>query len=160
MPFTANPQSAIRNSRLPAHVRAVALAAACLLAGAGVARASDGAASLTEVARQVQPNVVKIYGAGGPRGLEAYQSGMLISAGGHVLTVWSYVLDADEVTVVLNDGRHFTAKYVASDPLTEIALLKLDPGEEQLPHFDLATAGTAEPGARVLAFSNLFGIAV
>ena len=83
------------------------------------------------VAREVQPKVVKIYGAGGLRGLEAYQSGMLISAEGHVLTVWSYVLDADEVTVVLDDGRRFTAKHVAADPLTEIAVLKFDPGTEQ-----------------------------
>ena len=59
-----------------AYVRAVALAIACLLAGAGVARASDGAASLVTIARQVQPKVVKIYGAGGLRGLEAYQSGI------------------------------------------------------------------------------------
>ena len=159
MPLPLNPQPALRTPQFPALLRAV-VAVACLLAGAGFAGASDGAASLTEVALQVQPKVVKLYGAGGPRGLEAYQSGMLISAQGHILTVWSYVLDADEVTVVLNDGRRFAAKFVASDPLTEIALLKLDSGEEQFPHFDLAAAATAEPGARVLAFSNLFGIAV
>ena len=64
-----NLQSALRNFRLPAHVRAVALAVACLLAGASVARASDGAASFVDVARQVQPKIVKIYGAGGIRGL-------------------------------------------------------------------------------------------
>jgi S1-C subfamily serine protease len=141
------------------NVRAVALAAACLLAGACGARASDGAASFTDVARQVQPKVVKIYGAGGIRGLEHYQSGILISGKGHVLTVSSYVLDSDEVTVVLDDGRHFSAKQVAADPLTEIAVLKFDPGDDELPHFDLSAAVTADPGARVFAFSNLFGIA-
>ena len=152
---SVNPQFAIRNPQsFHAHVRAVALAVACLLAGAGAARASDGAASFVDVARQVQPKVVKLYGAGGLRGLEAYQSGLLISGKGHVLTVWSYVLDADEVTVVLDDGRRFTAKHVAADPLTEIAVLKFDPGDEDVPHFDLAAAATAEPGARVLAFSN------
>src|SRR3954454_2195462 len=83
------------------HVRAVALAVAYLLAGASAARASDGAASFIDVAREVQPKVVKLYGAGGPRGLVAYQSGLLVSGKGHVLTVASYVLDADEVTVVL-----------------------------------------------------------
>jgi S1-C subfamily serine protease len=61
---------------------------------------------------------------------------------------------------VLNDGRHFVAKFVASDPLTEIAVLQFDPGKDEVPHFDLAAAVKAEPGARVLAFSNLFGIAV
>ncbi len=141
------------------HVRAVALAVACLMAVAADARASDGAASFESVARQVQPKVVKLYGSGGFRGLEAYQSGVLISAEGHVLTVWSYVLDADEVTVVLDDGRRYAAKHVAADPLTEIAVLKFDLAGEPLPYFDLAQAATAEPGARVLAFSNLFGIA-
>jgi len=76
-----------------------------------------------------------------------------------VLTVWSYVLDADDVTVVLDDGRRFEAKHIASDPLTEIALLKFDPGKDPVPHFDLTPATTVDPGSRVLAFSNLFGIA-
>jgi serine protease Do len=114
---------------------------------------------LHAVARQVQPKIAKIYGAGGVRGLEAYQSGILVSAEGHVLTVLSYVLDGDDVTVVLDDGRRFEAQHVASDPLTEIALLKFDPGKDPLPHFDLNEVQTASPGARVLAFSNLFGIA-
>jgi S1-C subfamily serine protease len=157
--FSANPKSEIRNPKFWKNVRAVATAVACLLAGAGVARASDGAASFTGVARQVQPKVVKIYGAGGIRGLEHYQSGILISGKGHVLTVLSYVLDSDEVSVVLDDGRHFTAQQVAADPLTEIALLKFDPGSDEVPHFDLSAATTADSGTRVLAFSNLFGIA-
>ncbi len=38
-----------------------------------------GSTPLPEVARQVLPKTVKIYGAGGIRGLEAYQSGFLIS---------------------------------------------------------------------------------
>lgn len=152
----------MRNSPLPkffVNVRAVALAVACLLAQAGDARASDGAASYAGVARNVQPKVVKLYGTGGFQGLESYQSGLLISPQGHVLTVWSYVLDGDDVVVVLDDGRRFTAKHVAADPLSEIAVLKFDPGDDKVPCFDLSTAVTAEPGARVLAFSNLFGIA-
>jgi S1-C subfamily serine protease len=156
---SANPKSEVRNPKFRKNVRAVALAVACLLAGASAARASDGAASFTAVARQVQPKVAKIYGAGGIRGLEHYQSGILISGQGHVLTVSSYVLDSDEVAVVLDDGRRFTAQQIAADPLTEIAVLKFDSGGDDLPHFDLSAAVTADPGARVLAFSNLFGIA-
>jgi serine protease Do len=103
--------------------------------------------------------MVKIYGAGGMRGLEAYQSGMLISAEGDVLTAWSYVLDSDDVAVVLDDGRRFTATLVGADPLTEVAVLKIDPGTEKLPYFKLSKSQTVEVGTRVLAFSNLFGIA-
>src|SRR5215471_3555792 len=101
-------------------------------------RAASDRASLASVDRQVQGSMVKIYGAGGPRGLEAYQSGFLISAEGHVLTAWSYVLDTDNVTVVLSDGRRFTGSLVGADPLTEVAVLKIDAGGESLAHFDLA----------------------
>lgn len=128
---------------------------ACMAAGAAPVQA----AGLDEVIRQSQPKIVKIHGAGGYRGLEAYQSGFLFSAEGHILTVWSYVLDTDYITVTLNDGRKFEeAKLVAADPRLELAVLKIDASD--LPHFDLAQSTTAEPGTRVLAFSNLYGVAV
>src|SRR5262245_25983503 len=75
--------------------------------------------SLASVVSEVQPKIAKIYGAGGVRGLEHYQSGILISADGYVLTVWSYVLDSDEVVVVLSDGRRFVSQLVGSDPRLE-----------------------------------------
>jgi len=134
----------------------VVLAGLILAVDAGAVRAGD---SLSAIARDVQPKVVKIYGAGGLRGLEAYQSGVLISADGHVLTAWSYVLDSDDVAVVLDDGRRFTAEFVGSDPLTEVAVLKIDPGKDPLPYFNLRESPAVNVGARVLAFSNLFGIA-
>lgn len=112
------------------------------------------------VVRDVQTKVVKIYGAGGLRGLEAYQSGIVISAEGHILTAWSYVLDSESTTIVLDDGRHFQAELLGADPLTELAVLKCEVGDAPLPHFDLShDSATAAPGARVLALSNLFGIA-
>ncbi len=116
-------------------------------------------ASFAEVIAAVQPKVVKIYGSGGLQGLEAYQSGFLISAEGHILTAWSYVLDAEEyITVVLDDGTHFGAKLLNHDPRLEIALLKIE--AKGLPFFNLDDGIELQPGARVLAFSNLFGIAV
>jgi len=105
----------------------------------------------------VQPKVVKIHGAGGLRGLEPYQSGFLISPDGHVLTVWSYVLDTDHVAVTLDDGRKFEARLLGADPRLEVAVLKIDAAE--LPWFDLSAAVEAQSGTRVLAFSNLFGVA-
>ncbi len=115
------------------------------------------AAPVTKAVQQVQPMVVKIYGAGGLRGLEAYQSGLLISGEGHVLTTWSYVLDTDDITVVLDDGRKFTADLIGADPGLDAAVLKLDATD--LPYFDLSTAIDGELGMRVLAFSNLYGVA-
>lgn len=115
------------------------------------------AASLQTVIERVQPKIVKIYGAGGFRGLEAYQSGVLISSEGHILTVWSYVLDTDYITAVLDDGRRFDAKLLAADPRLEIAVLKIDAHE--LPYFRVEETAEAAAGTRVLAFSNMFGVA-
>jgi serine protease Do len=112
---------------------------------------------LARTIAETQPKVVKVYGAGGYRGLEAYQSGFLVSAQGHVLTVWSYVLDTDDITVTLDDGRKFEAKLLGADPRLEIAVLQID--AEGLPAFDLEEAADVTAGTRVLAFSNLFGVA-
>jgi serine protease Do len=105
----------------------------------------------------VQPKVVKIYGAGGLRGLEPYQSGFLISPEGHVLTVWSYVLDTDYITVTLNSGQKYQGELIGADPRYEIAILKID--ADELSHFAPGDAAPLEVGDRVLAFSNLFGVA-
>lgn len=115
------------------------------------------ASSAVEIIDTVQPKIVKIYGAGGFRGLEAYQTGMLMSADGYILTVFSYVLDTDEIGVTLADGRRFSAKLIGADPQLEIALLKIN--AESLPHFQLEEAVEVESGARILALSNLFGVA-
>ncbi len=113
--------------------------------------------SLAKVNREVQPKIVKIFGAGGLQGLVDYQSGFLISADGYILTVWSHVLDVDEVTVILDDGHKYTGRLVGADPRLELALLKID--GEDLPFFNIGEAVSAGEGARVLAFSNLFGVA-
>jgi len=124
---------------------------------ASVFHAAQATSSISETIDRVQPKIVKIYGAGGFRGMEAYQSGLLISREGHILTVWSYVLDTDYITAILNDGRKFEAKLLGADPRLEVAVLKIE--GEDLDHFDLDKTVDVEAGTRVLAFSNLFGVA-
>ena len=116
-------------------------AAVGLLALACLCSAARGQGSFAQVIDEVQPKIVKIFGAGGLRGLEAYQSGFLISGQGHILTVWSYVLDSDAITVYLNDGRKFQAEVVGMDPRTEIAVLKVD--AENLPALQPRRRGAA-----------------
>jgi serine protease Do len=118
---------------------------------------SAGPSLMHQAIEQVQPKIVKIYGAGGIQQMEAYQTGMLISPEGDILTVWSYVLDTDDLVVVLSDGRRFAAKLLGADPRLEMAVLKIEAAG--LPCFDLNQAVPAEVGQRVLAFSNLFGVA-
>lgn len=117
------------------------------------------AANLQQTIRSAQRKVVKIYGAGGLRGMEAYQSGILISAEGHVLTALSYVLDTDDLVVMLDDGRKWQAEFIGSDPVRELAVLRVPLEDEPLPYFDLHQSVQAEEGQRILALSNLYGIA-
>lgn len=103
--------------------------------------------------------VVKIYGAGGVRNLQGYGTGFLISPEGHIVTVWSHVLDADEVTIVLNDGRRFQGKLLGAEPQLDVAVIKLQNVNGELPHFDLSDLGDAGVGTRILGFSNMFKVA-
>lgn len=128
----------------------------CPLAARPAAAASGGG-TFADVIAGVQPKVVKIFGAGGYRGLEHYQSGFLVSPDGYVLTVWSYVLDTDYIQATLHDGRAMQAKLIGVDPRLEVALLKIE--AEGLEHFDLEQVVEAHVGTRVLAFSNLYGVA-
>jgi len=114
-------------------------------------------ATIVDAARRV----VKIYGAGGLRGLESYQSGILVAPEGVIVTVASSVLDSDGIDVVLDDGSRHAAALVGIDPRRELAVLTIE--AEALPAFPLAAAAdapVAAVGTRVLALSNMFGVAV
>ena len=67
------------------------------------------------------------------------------------------MLDSGDATVILDDGRKFESQIVNADPRTEIAILKIE--ADDLPHFVLKDAVALKPGSRVLAFSNLYGVA-
>lgn len=103
--------------------------------------------------------MVKIYGAGGVKGLAGYGTGFLITSKGHVVTVWNTVLDADEVTVVLNDGRRYTGKLLGAEPQLDVAVIKLENVNSDLPHFSLGDLGDAGVGTRIYGFSNMFKVA-
>jgi len=79
--------------------------------------------------------VVKIYGAAAA-GIHGYQSGILVSPDGYILTALTSALQANTIGVVLDNGRRFDARLAAADPVMEIALLKI-PGAN-LPYFETA----------------------
>ncbi len=113
-------------------------------------------APLGKWVRDAQKRVVKVYGAGGLKGLEAYQSGFLVSPEGHIATAWSYVLDVEPI-VLLDDGRRFESKIVGFEPALELAVLKIEATET--PFFELNNERTVDWGDPVIAVSNLFNIA-
>ena len=74
------------------------------------------AQGLAGVSLKVQPKMAKIYGAGGIQGLESYQSGFLVSGDGHILTVWSYVLDTEFITTILRKNSCLPFQRRISEP--------------------------------------------
>ena len=134
--------------------RAVVFVAALLVARA-VGAATESSPQL--VAATAAHSVVKIYGAGGLRGLEAYQSGIILSPDGRIATAMSTVLDSEGIDCVLDDGRRFEATLLGVDPRRELAVLTIDAADlpAAVPAEERAAAGT-----RVLAVSNRWGVAV
>jgi S1-C subfamily serine protease len=126
--------------------------------GAVLVCATAEAEPLRQTIATAARKVVKIYGAGGLRGLESYQTGILVSPQGHVLTVMSTVLDADEIDCVLDDGVRYRGTLLGADPVRQLAVIGFDAAE--LPFFTIADVAPVAVGTRVLALSNLFGVAV
>lgn len=160
----------------------IAITLASLLAGdpdgASTAPAMIGGERDVSAMTRAASAVVKVYGAGGFRGLEAYQSGFLVSSDGLIATVMSTVLDSDSIDCVLDDGRRYPARLVGLDPRHETALLQIE--AEDLPFLPIeglrvgdgdtraATSPEDKPqsgmrlvpsGTRIFALSNLFGVA-
>ena len=84
-------------------------------------------------------------------------SGFLISADGYIMTNNHVVGDADKITVQFQDGREFEAELVGADPPTDVALIRINAGEE-LPFIRLGDSDHLEVGDWVLAFGNPFGL--
>src|SRR6266571_4566039 len=94
-----------------------------------------GQQPFTSVAAGVNKKMVKLFGAGGFKGLPSYGTGILVSAKGHILTVNNHILATTDLRVHLYDGRVYHARVVAKEPELDIALVKIEEPVDFLPHF-------------------------
>lgn len=83
-------------------------------------------------------------------------SGVIISPEGYIVTNNHVIEDADNIEVVLNDSRKFTAKVIGRDPNTDIALIKIDANE--LPYLVWGNSEILKLGEWVLAVGNPFNL--
>ena len=93
-----------------------------------------------------------------PRGEMPFRgqgSGFVVSADGLILTNAHVVRDAKQVTVKLKDRREFAAKVLGSDPVTDVAVLKID--ARDLPTVQLGDSKEVQVGDYVLAIGAPFG---
>jgi serine protease Do len=147
--------------------------------------ATDFRRQFIEVAKAVKPSVVAItsvstVAAGGlgegnplefffrgiprPEGKQRRQgigSGVIIDTRGYILTNNHVVEDADEIKVVFSDDSEIPAEVVGTDPKTDVAVIKLKPGNHKVPVLKPVTLGDSdklEVGEWVMAIGSPFGL--
>jgi len=91
---------------------------------------SDATADVVEYARA---GVVRIVA------WPAYGSGFVVDSDGHILTNAHVVDGAARLTAVFDDGTRLTARVVGTDPIRDIALIKVEPRQRQLKVLPLVT---------------------
>jgi Do/DeqQ family serine protease len=87
---------------------------------------------------------------------EGSGSGVIISEDGYIVTNNHVVDGASKIEVTLNDKRKYTATVKGTDPLTDLALLKIE--EKTLPFIQFANSDAVKVGEWVLAVGNPFNL--
>ena len=82
-------------------------------------------------------------------------SGVIISPDGYIVTNNHVVDGAVDIRVTMSDRRVMTAKVVGTDPLTDLAVIKVD--ASNLPNVPWGDSTQLHPGQTVLAFGNPLG---
>lgn len=114
--------------------------------------------------RQAAPSVANIITRAvqydfffNPIPVEGAGSGFVIDASGHVLTNYHVVAGASSIEVVLGNHLRFPARLVGDDERTDLALLKINPGDHKLTPLVLGDSSHLQVGQRLLAIGNPFG---
>ena len=82
-------------------------------------------------------------------------SGVIISPDGYIITNNHVVEGATDIKVTLSDRRILTAKLVGTDPLTDLAVIKIE--GNNFPNIPIGDSSKLRPGQTVFAFGNPFG---
>lgn len=113
-------------------------------------------------ARQKTQVAVRTGNPNQPFRLGQYQSapnlgsGVFVSTEGHIITNVHVIRGANEIDARLNDGRVLPATVLGGDPLTDIAVLKVDGGDFQ--PLKLANSDNVRSGQMVFAVGNPYGL--
>ncbi|MFT5338171.1 MAG: serine protease Do [Luteibaculaceae bacterium] len=83
-------------------------------------------------------------------------SGVIVTNDGFILTNHHVIKGADKIQVVLNDGQELSAQIVGKDPLTDLALLKIDGAD--FPYIPFGDSDELTVGDWVLAVGNPFNL--
>ena len=84
-------------------------------------------------------------------------SGFFIHPSGYLLTNEHVIRNAEEVRVMTRSGVDYVAKILATDPVYDLALLKID-SPSKLPFLPMGDSGEIRGGDHVIAVGNPLGL--
>lgn len=114
--------------------------------------------TVAEVAEQVIPSIVAVYNYAAEDDIDPSSSGsgVIFNSDGHLLTNHHVIDGAAALRVILHNGRSLPASVVGSDPLMDIAVLKVEwPDLRPVGFADIATARIGDP---TVAIGNPLGL--
>ena len=91
----------------------------------------------------------------GPRIEHGLGSGVIISPDGYIVTNNHVIENATDIHVTMKDRQVMRAKLIGADPLTDLAVIKIN--GTNLPSVPFGDSTKLEPGQTVLAFGNPYG---
>lgn len=100
-------------------------------------------------------------GSSGPprqRVANSLGSGVIVDGTGIIVTNNHVIKNGTDIRVALSDRREFAAKIILADERTDLAILKIDVGDEELPSLSFANSDNLEIGDLVLAIGDPFGV--
>lgn len=96
-------------------------------------------------------------GGDGPSRENSLGSGFIIDEQGIIVTNNHVIADADDIDVVLTDGRSYPAQLIGRDEATDLAVLQIEP-DEPLPAVSFGDSDALRIGDWVVAIGNPFGL--
>ncbi len=83
-------------------------------------------------------------------------SGFIISPDGYILTNDHVAGNASKIIITMTDGKQYDAKLINTDPIADVALLKID--ASNLPFLKFGNSDDLEVGEWAIALGNPFGL--
>ncbi|MBP5972757.1 trypsin-like peptidase domain-containing protein [Brasilonema sp. CT11] len=127
--------------------------------GPAVVRIDAARTVVAEVPEEFDdPIIRRFFGSQPPRPRieKGSGSGFIINAGGQILTNSHVVNGAQSVTVKLKDGRSFKGRVLGEDPVTDVAVIKIE--ANNLPTVSIGNSESLQPGEAVIAIGNPLGL--
>jgi serine protease Do len=162
--------SAARPSR-PLHSRRFALclaALAAMSAATAPALASNNLrrTAIVKAVEEAAPSVVNIHGrktvrnesvgADPTKQVNGMGTGIILDPRGYIITNYHVIEGVANIQVTLSDQKSYSARIVAHDPKTDLAIIKIE-APQPLPVIRLGTSNDLMRGESVIAVGNAFG---